>query len=270
MRTRRKISTAGKSTARRILESLPCVVVFFAGTVSIGRSADRNGPPFNAADYPRSELQVTQSTHLLGSVGIRIVHAKRRKESATAPSYCRAWVEITRDGTLIRRMYYPEFEPVGDKYGVFAPAVQPSTDYLILVKEGDYDGRLLLLNKSGEVTDILGGSFFVAGKRFLVSEYSSDSAGLAVFDLESHKLELQTTKIPYIHKWYKDSLGYFFTESEWSGASGVPHEKTGVAYRLNLERGKVDQIETQPAKLKAASEVKYDFDPRQYEDCVSR
>jgi hypothetical protein len=270
MRTRRRISTVDKTIARRIVSGLTCLVVFLPGTIGAGRSADRNGPPFNPADYPKSEFQVTQSIHWLGSVGIRIVHAKRRKESATPPSYCRAWVEITRDGALLRRIYYRDFEPVGDKYGVFSPIEQPSADYFVLVKEGDYDGRLLLVNKSGEVTDILGGSFFVAGKRFLVSEYSSDSAGLAVFDLESHKLEFQTTTIPYVQQWYKDGLGYFFTESEWSGASGVPHEKVGVAYRLNLEQGTVNEIKVQPAKLKAASEVKYDFDPRQYEDCVSR
>ena len=255
---------------RQILSVLSCVLTSIAVTVSVGQSANKKVLPFKLGDYPKSEFQVTQSVHSLGGLKIRIIHVKRRMRSATPPSYCRAWVEISQGDTLVRRLYYNDFEPVGYKYGVFVPTKQPSPDSFALVKEGDYDGHLLLVNSAGDVTDTLGGSFFVARGRFLVSQYSSDEAGLAIFDLEAHKLILKTTDIPYVENWYKDSTGYFFTESEWSGASGEPHEKPGAAYRLNLRQGRIVKTDIGASKLQSATPVKYDFDPRKYQDCVSK
>jgi|SRR5271157_91706 len=247
------------------------VLIALATTASVGRPAAKKNLVFNPADYPRSEFQVTQTTHAFGAVKIRIIHAKRRKEIMTPPSFCRAWVEVTRGDTLVRRIFYNDFEPVGYSYGVFVPAKQPSPDYFVLVKEGDYDGHLLLVNGSGNVTDTLGGRFFVtADRRFLVSEYSSDLAGLAVFDLTQGRLILHSTDVAYAQNWYRDQQGYFFTESEWSANSGEPHERLGVAYGLDLKRGKIVESSLSSLRLKSASPVKYDFDPRQYSDCVSR
>jgi hypothetical protein len=255
---------------RPIIIALSYALALLAATISVAQSSDKKTPPFKPADYPKTEFQVTRASHALRDIKIRIVHVKRRKESPTPPSFCRAWVEITRGGTLVRRIYYGDLEPVGYSFGVFVPAKQPSPEYFVLVKEGDYDGHLLLANSAGDVTDTLGGSYFVARGRFLVSRYASDEAGLAIFDLEAHKLILRATDIPYVENWYKDNTGYFFTESEWSGTSGVAHEKAGVAYRLNLSQGKIVKTDISPSKLKSATAVKYDFDPRQYQDCVSK
>jgi hypothetical protein len=112
--------------------------------------------------------------------------------------------------------------------------------------------------------------FLTSDGRFLVSQYVSDSAGLAVFDLRTHERTIQSTEIPYIQNWYRDSSGYFFTESEWSGASGEPHEKQGVVYRLDLKVKKILKTTITSAALQSATRVKYDFDPRRHEDCVSR
>lgn len=252
------------------------VLVFMAGilvlvpAISGGQTAIKKTLPFRRSDYPKSEFQVTQKTHIFGEINIRIIHAKRRQGSAAAPSYCRAWVEIIRGEKLVRRIYYDDFEPVGYKYGVFVPARQPSPDYFVFVKEGDYDGRLLMLDSTGKIADTLGGSYFVASGRFLVSQYSSDEAGLAVFDLDAHKLILKTTEVQYVQQWYKDSAGYFFTESEWSGKNGEPHEKPGIAYRLNLQQRRVIKTNMGSTELHSATAVSYDFDPRDYEDCSSR
>lgn len=244
-------------------------MLLLAPAVAVGQSRPEKVPAFHFSDYPKSEFQVTQTTHILGEISVHIIQAKRRRGSATVPSYCRAWVEVARNEKLIRRIYYDDFEPVGYKYGIFVPAKQPSSDYFVLVKEGDYDGRLLLVDKSGHVTNTFGGSYFVANGKFLISQYSSDEAGLAVFDLEAHKLILRTGDVPYIERWYKNGGGYFFTESEWSG-SGEAHEKAGIAYRLNLQQGKISAVNMDLTVLHAAFPVKYDFDPRQYADCESR
>jgi len=233
--------------------------------------AAQKAPAFTPHDYPSTEYKVTRASHTFGDVTIQVIQAKKRKPNQSAPSYCRAWVEVSSEGRLLKRIRYSDFEPVGYSYGVFVPAKQPSADYFTLVKEGDYDGHLLLVDRRGVVTDLLGGRFFVtAGGRFIVSEYSSDSPGLAVFDLKARRLLLQSTEIPYIQNWYKDSAGYFFTESEWSNGSGSPDEKPNVAYRLDLKGRKVVKISVDPQRLKSAAHVEDDFDPRKSPDCVSR
>ena len=37
-----------------------------------------------------------------------------------------------------------DIEPVGFSYGLFVPKRQPVPSYFVALKEGDYDGRLLL------------------------------------------------------------------------------------------------------------------------------
>lgn len=233
--------------------------------------AAQKAPAFAPRDYPSTEYKVTRASHPLGDVTIQVIQAKKRKPNGSAPSNCRAWVEVSRGEKLLRRIYYGDIDPVGFSYGVFVPAKQPDADYFALVKEGDYDGRLLLVDKQGVVTDLLGGFFFVtADGRFIVSEYSSDESGLAVFDLKVHRLLMQSTEIPNFQSWYKDRSGYFFTESEWSNGSPYPHEKPDVAYRLDLKMRKVVKSGMDPQRLKSATRVEDDFDPRKSPDCVSR
>jgi len=228
-------------------------------------------PAFVPGNYPSSKYKVTQASHQIGDLTIQVIQAKKRKPNGSAPRFCRAWVEVSRGDKLMRRIYYGDFEPVGYSFGVFIPGKQPSADYFALIKEGDYDGHLLLIDKQGAVTDLMGGFFFVtADGKFIVSQYSSDNSGLAVFDLKAHRLLMQSTEIPYIQNWYKDHSGYFFIESEWSNGSSYPHEKPDVAYRLDLSGRKVVKIGMDPQHLKSAARVEYDFDPRKYADCVSR
>jgi hypothetical protein len=272
MRTRKKISTAGDAMAKQALLRSTELLLIFAASIAVGQRAAKRSLPFRPADYPRSEFRVTQSLHSLGAVNIQIIQAERREPGAHAPGYCRAWVKISRGEIAASSVFYDynDLEPVGYSYGVFVPQKQPSPDYFVVVKEGDYNGRLLLVDGSGRVTDILGGSFFIASARFLVSEYASDSSGLAVFDLMAHKLLMQSTDVPYVQNWYRDSKGYFFTESEWSGASGRPHEKPGVACRLELEKGQIAKIDISPPTLKSARRITEDFDPTQYADCTAK
>jgi hypothetical protein len=271
MRIRRGTSTAGDAMGKQAIVRSAELLLVLTTSIAIAQRAARRNLPFRPADYPKSEFGVTQSSHDLGAVKIRIIQAKRRKPSAKAPGYCRAWVNVIRGGITPSIFFdYNDLEPVGYSYGVFVPRKQPSSDYFLLVKEGDYNGRLLLIDTSGRVTDIIGGSFFIADARFLVSEYASDSSGLAVFDLRAHKLLMQSKDVPYVQDWYRDSKGYFFTESEWSGNTGQPHAKPGVAYRLDLEKGKIVKVDVSAPAVKAATRVTEDFDPTQYADCTSK
>ena len=210
---------------------------------------------------------MTQSSHTLGEIQIRIIQVKRRGHSPTPPSFCRAWVEISKGNALLKRLMYGDIEPVGGNYGVFTPPLQPNADYFVMVKEGDYDGHLLLVDREGKVTDTLGGAFFVGRQRYLFSNYSSDEAGLAVFDLQARKLLLRSTDIPYIGNWYRDDTGYYFLDAE--DESIETRDGTVNVYRVDLTRGQVVKMPISIAKVKS-SRVDYDFYPRTYADCTSK
>lgn len=243
----------------------PSRLVILTVILGLTQLAAQKVPAFTPRDYPSTEYKVTRTSHTLGDLSIQITHAKKRQPDGSAPCFCRAWVDVHREKKLVRRIFYGDFEPVGFSYGVFVPAKQPSEDYFALVKVGDYDGRLLLIDKQGAVTDLMGGFFFVtADGRFIVSKYSSDLSGLAVFDLQLHKLLFKTEDVPDILQWYKNTSGYFFTVDD------SPQEENIAIYRLNLKTAKLMDGVIDLKKLRAATKVRYDFDPRKLEDCTSR
>ena len=176
------------------------------------------------------------------------------------PHYCRAWVDVLKGEQLVKRFYYDDIEPVGFSFGVFAPKQQPAPDYFMVVKEGDYDGRLVLVDKQGTAIDLPGGFYFVTrDKKFLVSRHSSDEPGLTVFDLGNHRVTLQPKGMFDGNSWYHDKLGYFVTD----------YENPGNAGRLDLRNHRLVEIKVSESDLKKATKVQYDFDPRKKEDCTS-
>jgi hypothetical protein len=245
-------------------------VFLLIASLTAAQAAMKKADPFDPATYSPRRYKVSQASLAHGETEIRVVNVRKLTPDSTAPHYCRTWVDIRTDGQLKKRISYLDIEPVGYSYGIFVPKVQKSPEYLTLVKLGDYDGRLLLVTRNGTVQNLRGGSFFVTvDGRFLVSDHSSDSPGLSVFDFRKGIAVLDTETVPYIQEWYRDASGYFFTESEWSGNTGFPHEKLGVAHRLDLARARVVAVKMTASELSKARKVKSDFDPRQYKDCTS-
>jgi len=214
--------------------------------------------PFVAKEYPAGKFQVTKNDYALGEITVRVIDVKNLGY-VNPPRYCRAWVDVLKGEKLLKHFYYDDIEPVGGEFGAFVPKDQPP-DYFTVVKGGDYDGRLLLIDKDGVVVDLPGGFYFVTDdKKFLISEYSSDEPGLTVFDLASHRIVLQPKDVPEIGSWYRDAQGYFFME----------FENPGHARRLDLENHQIVKINVSVNDRKNATKVQYDFDPRKKQDCTT-
>lgn len=241
-----------------------CKRMFFvaiAVAVALGQiSAPRKGgKPFVAKEYPAGKFRVSKNEYALGEITVRVINV-RNLGFVNPPHYCRAWVDVLKGDLLVKGFYYDDIEPVGFSFGAFVPRQQPLPDYFLVVKEGDYDGRLLLIGKDGGVVDLPGGFYFVTNdKKFIVSEHSSDEPGLTVFDLTNHRVLLQPEDIPQIGSWYRDERGYFFME----------YETPGHADRLNLENRRIFKINVSADERKNATKVQYDFDPRKKQDCTS-
>lgn len=142
--------------------------------------------------------------------------------------------------------------------------------YLAVVKNGDYNGRLLLFRTDGEVYDLIGGFYFFSkDKRYVFSEYASDASGLAVFDLDTGKVVFSSEELPYIHQWYEKDGTYFFTESEWHDNSGSATEKVGTVHIFDFKQKKLIEKKVSSSFFKKAMVLEWDFDPRKYKDCKS-
>jgi len=229
-------------------------------------------PVFDARMYPVSEFHVSRRSYSHGEVTVQVIQAKA-KEHIKEPRYCRAWFEIRKGPSLLKRLYYDDMEPVGFSYGIFVPREQPLSDYFVAVKEGDYDGRLLLVDKDGHVTNLPGGFYFLtADKRFLVGDYASDDEVMIVVDVAKREVVIdgrEVRGIPEDLNWYRDSAGYFFTAPDESSKEWPPHEKKGYVYRLDPERRTVLGTPMNASQFARARKVAYDFDPRQKADCTS-
>ncbi|HEY1204089.1 MAG: hypothetical protein ABSH46_21285 [Bryobacteraceae bacterium] len=217
---------------------------------------------FDPEAYPSETFRVTEGRFLLGDVTVRIVQARKTTYDTSPPSACRAWFEVRKQGRLLKRLYYDDIEALGGWYGIFVPKKQPLPDYFVAVKQGDYDGRLLLVARDGSLADLPGGAFFVTpDKRFIVGEHSMDTDVLAVADVARRRIVIdgeRSREIPQVAEWYQDASGYFYTEGEDWYPGGMPPERKGYVYRLDLMDRRVVKTRMSPASLAEARRVAYE------------
>jgi hypothetical protein len=255
-----------RSTFRLLFSVLLC-----AGALE--RSAAEEPQAFALSDYPPKIFQVTQANFPNGDVSVRVIQARKRIPGGSTPFVCRAWLETRRGDQLLQRVYFEDIDAAGFSYGIFVPKRQPLPDYFIAVKEGDYNGRLLLVAKDGNVTNLPGGFYFVTrDRRFLIGEHAEDGSYLVVIDVAQRQVVLDAEMlrdIPKVANWYRDEDGYFFTGTDESDQGFRPREMRGFIYRLDLKTHKVARTSVTQKKLAIARKIKYDFDPRKKQDCTS-
>jgi hypothetical protein len=122
----------------------------------------------------------------------------------------RAWIDIRVHGVRTEKLMFPDIEPVGSSYGLFMSNRQPIPGYVFFEKYGDYDGKLVLVDASGHITNPKGGWLFLdPSKRYLFSEYASDSPEITVFDLKENRV-IFNSEIPIDVHWYRLGNRYAF------------------------------------------------------------
>jgi hypothetical protein len=136
-------------------------------------------------DYHIDTSNTTKSHYKFGKVDIYLEQNK-----GIYPTYCNAWLKIEKNGKILHERKYIKIEPLGGGYGLFLPSKQPSQKYFLVNKKGDYNGRSLLIDQDGNLTDLPGGLYFITDyNRYLFIEHEVDCCGeLRVFDLELGKV----------------------------------------------------------------------------------
>lgn len=255
-----KIGTMGKVFLMTLLVSQ---------LVAVGASSsERAFIPFDKSEYGEDyQISICEFGH--GKVLISLIQARVKIPSAKEPHYCRAWLIVKRGDKNVFERYYADIDPVGSSFGLSVLENQLPSPYFAVVKQGDYDGHLFLVDREGTVTDLKSEFLFLTKyKRYLFSVYSEDLSSLQVLDLKKQELVLAREDLPSIHQWYFKDGTYFFTESIWTTSDGKPREKTSVAYFIDLKEKQILKRSLQPEQLATATRVDYLFDPGQYPNCT--
>jgi hypothetical protein len=173
-------------------------------TLSFGQDIDKF-EPFNSCDYPKEKYQIMSDSFRLNKILIKIRQVKTRNPNSGDKTffYCRAWLTVSKENKSIFQRFFKSIEPLGGCSGLFISPEQPRKDYFVVSKLGDYDGRIFIFDSFGNVTEKLGGVFFVSNdKRYLFSDWDSDGSGLTVFDFIKGRCLFSEIIEPTLNGWY--------------------------------------------------------------------
>lgn len=256
-----------------VLFSLLVLGLFFNSYSFAAASETDAHKKFVPEEYDPKDFLIDTQVLRKDAASIKIIQVKRINKADQLPHACRAWLEVTVNDRPIFVRYFDDIDPAGFSYGVMIPKEQPSKQWLLLVKNGDYDGRLFLIGPDGKTFDYTGGSFFVSpDQKFLFSVYESDASGLTVIDLNDGQAVFSTKDNPYpVYAYYSDGKDVFFTEETDRDAygGGRVNEKTGAIYKYDQQKGFV-KLDIDKKDIPGLREISYLFDPRKYADCTSK
>ena len=240
----------------RFASSLLVVSSLLCAQIVSGQQSKR----FDLKSYPAGTFHTSSHDYPIGKVTVRIIQVKALDEGrSTNPSLCRAWLQVREGSKILRQAYFNDIDAVGGSYGIFLPKHQPFSDYFLALKEGDYDGRLLLVGEDGSLTNLPGGDLSLTpDKRFIIGSHDSDYQSLFAIDVAHRRLAIDGEKgsLPPVGGLYVDKAGYFFTGDDESGEPPDPNLKTMAIYRLDLTRFTVKKSTIAVDRLKSIREVK--------------
>ena len=187
--------------------------IFVTCTISFGQHNEKY-EPFKSSNYPASKYLVKLDSATFSKFKIEIRQVKTLDNSKwdSTSFYCRAWLTVRQGRKVLSQLFFKEMESVGGCSGLFIPETQPRKDYFIFSKFGDYDGSIFIIDTTGEVTEKVGGMFYISkDKKYLFSNYDSDESGLTVYNLNSHLIvySSQEEEQNYLGDWYFRDGKYF-------------------------------------------------------------
>jgi len=119
----------------------------------------------------------SQKKYILDDITVRV-----RQLTIRRSNFCISNLVVYKKNTIIDSLGFVP-ESLGGDYGISKGEIV--NKHLIFQKEGDYDGRTLIINNQGKIFNIKGGTSYYDGSSDLIfSIYSSDISGITVFDLK--------------------------------------------------------------------------------------
>ena len=172
---------------------------------------------FNIAEYPQAHYKIKSNNYSYATYTVKVIRVTAKEEDPTENTFfCRAWIKVLLKDSLIDSLYFDNMSTQKGCSGIYVEEEQPLTNFFILVKYGNFDGRTLIIDPAGKIHNIIGGKYFVTrDKRYLFSIYESDLSGLAVFDFKTNKQVYNNdTLLTKLNQWYVQEGRYFSLDQE--------------------------------------------------------
>jgi hypothetical protein len=149
---------------------------------------DKAFVPFDINNYPSENYYIRTKLYNFSGYVIDVTHTSPNENNKQAGFTCRFWITVKSGDKVIDGRYYADCEALGGCSGIYADKLQHK-DYFILTKYGDYNGELLIIDKTGKIQKYAGGIYRISDdSKYLFSNYDSDISGITIFDLSQNKL----------------------------------------------------------------------------------
>lgn len=144
--------------------------------------------PFDARNYPENSFSIKKQTYNFKDLVIDVTHVSPNKDTQQPLFECRFWITVKKGTKITDGQYYANCESFEGCSGIYVDKLQPK-DYFILTKFGDYNGELLIIDKTGKIQKYFGGIYSISDDgKYLFAHYDSDVSGITVFDLSRNKV----------------------------------------------------------------------------------
>lgn len=245
------------------------MAVFFCKAL-FAQQKNEHIKPFAAKDYPAKWYDIRYDSSNFKEFAIKVIHVLNvnykpdiditNMKDDPNNFTCRGWVYIKNNKTqkVVDTLYYADMLGGGGCSGIYMPSIQPRTDYFVVVKNGDYDGHLIIVDSLGNVTIEKGGGNLQIStdKRYLFSNYNSDIQAATIFDFNKHKTILTADSVlngseePVIMDWYfKDNqyMAQVHTDREEGENPDTLHITVGIynfdKHNITLQQKEKDYLQ---------------------------
>ncbi len=167
---------------------------------------------FKYVDYPASKYNLQIDSFTVGAYLIEFIQVTNKVESNEP--LCRSWFRLKQFGKVTNQVFFSNIKPNITCGGIYVPEIQPRKDFFIASKFGDNDGRLILINRMGEIKQYKGGQFYLSNdKRLLFTNHASEENGVTVIDLNAEKVLFEGKVAKPLADWYYQDSRFFATIS---------------------------------------------------------
>jgi hypothetical protein len=177
-----------------------------------GKNAEQPILEFKYIDYPASKFNLQIDSFTLGAYLIEFIQVTNKSDDNEP--LCRSWFRLKQFGKVANQVYFDNIKPNITCAGIYIPEIQPRKDFFIASKFGDNDGKLIVINRLGEIKLLKGGQFYLTNdKRLIFTNHASEENGLTVFDLNTEKVLFEGKVSKPLADWYYQDSRFFATVS---------------------------------------------------------
>ena len=175
-----------------------------------GKNTEQTILEFKYVDYPASKFNLQIDSFTLGAYLIEFIQVTNK--SVDSEPLCRSWFRLKQFGKVANQVYFDNIKPNITCAGIYIPEIQPRKDFFLASKFGDNDGKLIVINRLGEIKLLKGGQFYLTNdKRLIFSNHASEENGLTVFDLNTEKVLFEGKVAKPLANWYYQDNRFFAT-----------------------------------------------------------